>query len=151
MTRPTLRRLGDLAAVALLVFAFSEAAMFLRQHLRDPEDWMRVNRIAIPDHAAGTDPAVLYDRTVLRPFTAVWFVELRRLEPDAPAHTVCAASGESLYEPEEAVGTLPLSEYFGARCVLPPGRYLARTLWRLENGLSLRHSTDPFTVTEPDP
>ena len=111
----------------------------------DPDAYMQV-RVSIPDHAAGDDPLITYDRIIHKPFRAAWLVEMHRFDGDV-SRFVCSGAGENEYDPLEKIGEVHLyAWYMGAECDVPPGRYVLKTVWRTHTGVAIKNHSNTFTI-----
>jgi hypothetical protein len=97
-----------------------------------PITWFEVKNVAVPNFIAGTDPQIIYDRTVHKPFSATWNVEVH-LAGDKTDFSYCTGSGVNNYEPspEAKDANVLLSWFIGKDCHLPPGQYLLQTNWEI--------------------
>ena len=140
---------------AFIVFVFVNAADKFSEWTGDPDDWMIVNAVTVPDFAAGTDPVILYDRTISKRFRAYWTVELQELTAHGAVH-VCD-SGEPQgndYDPEEALARVRLFSWYMGRaspCDVSPGlNYVVKTIWRGRGVPMISNRSNVFTVFPPD-
>ena len=96
-----------------------------------PIEWFQVSNVFVPDHIEGDDPLIVYDRTIHKPFTATWNVDVHLLG-DSEIST-CTGSGVSTYAPTEALpeNGVALSWFIGKDCKLKPGTYTLHTTWEM--------------------
>ncbi len=108
-----------------------------------PVTWMNVNAVIVPDHERGTDPNVVYDRTVFRSFYGHWMVKVYEIGKKYP---VCFGSGSQVFDPEDSLHEPTLSQFIGRACNLKEGSYLLRTTWVLEGDVAIRNTSNVFQV-----
>lgn len=144
------------AVVACSIVLLSDAVTHAWYESYPDDAWMKISKVAVPDHAVGSDPLVTYDRFVTSAtvFSADWVVEAKRAENNRQVGG-CYGSGTSTYEPEEAaVSDWRLSEYVGNPCALSVGCYHLLTKWypRFGNWRRKRpisNLSEQFCVTAP--
>ncbi len=137
-----LRRLVDIGALlALLGIIYT---LYSQAH-QDPADYMILDEISVSDHELNTDPPLLYDPTILQSFWVSWS---RKIYPANLATVVCQGRGRSYLEPLDEVGELTLSDFMDVKCLLPPGAYLIRSSWVLDNGLIIKNTSNTFRVVK---
>lgn len=88
-------------------------------------DWFEVHEVFVPDHVTGSNPFILYDRTIRSDFTGMWVVEAQRREPSGGFSNACSGSGVDDYTrydnlPEDGV---TWTWFFGRPCPIEPGTY----------------------------
>ena len=118
------------AGVVQLSTAFDE-----RHRDRVPvSDWFEVDEIYVPDHKAGSNPLMIYDREVNRDFTGFWIAEVQRVKPGALFQHECSGFGTSQYSTDETIENNEVTwEWFlGRPCAIPPGRYRLRVSYTLK-------------------
>ncbi len=132
-------KLGN-SSLAQLLTASAVAAVFILggRHLLDrwldyfpAETWMKIEEVSVPDHKAGEDPKIFYNRLVTSgtEFRADWHVEARRADDITSTLDVCRGDGQSTYSPGEGPIPYKLSYYMNAKCNLAPGCYRLHTSW----------------------
>lgn len=94
----------------------------------DAADWWQVNDIFVPDHEAGSNPNMIYDRTILHPHRGFWVVEAQRQNVDMQGGVfgaACTGSGVNDYDMEDVIpgNTVTWAWFFGRPCAIPPGVY----------------------------
>lgn len=124
-------RLVELTVALLLASLVIEGASRGREMQRDlvpVSDWLAVNEVFVPDHPQGTDPQVIYDRTIKEPVRGFWVVEIQNREVENLSFTECSGAGVNDYETTDIIpgGTVSLSWLVGKNCGLKPGRYRLR-------------------------
>ncbi len=94
-------------------------------------DWFLVRKVDIADSPEGTDPAVVYDREIRKPFEGKWIVAIIRT---SDKFKICNGNGESVYEPKYALpeAGVTLSWFIGKDCKLPKGQYIAEAFWTIK-------------------
>lgn len=128
------------ALIALLMF-FNRAT----ERDLDPENFMVVNKIYIPDFYSWEDPVIVYDRTVVRDFVADWDVEVYQVGDKTHSCKGAGKAGE--YKRGDDVSGNTLGWYVGKDCFYNPGDYLARTRWTLGNGVVIHNTSNVFIVS----
>jgi len=109
----------------------------------DPNEWFTEIDVDVPNFVVGDDPVVTYERTIVRPFTATFYVELYPVSDEGvrqPRRELCEGTGTFGY----SLGTgnkslMTLSEYVGelshpnhgAKCPIVPGLYVLETKWEM--------------------
>lgn len=126
------QRLIELAA-AVALFYMSVALIEYREAVSKAnvpaEDWFVVNEIYVPDHPVGSNPNMVYDRTILVGHRGFWIAEAQRISPDGREglfENACTGSGVDDYDPSDVLGpdsTVDWTWFFGRPCVVPPGAY----------------------------
>lgn len=74
-------RLGETAAavvIAFVVIQLSHEVADRQKALMPPSAWFVVNEIYVPDHVAGENPDIIYDREIRENFDAFWIAEIQR-------------------------------------------------------------------------
>ena len=113
---------------------------------REPSaDSLMVVSVFVPNLSIGSDPEVVYGREIFEEFKATWLVKVLGFENDV---VVCQGSGIYIYEPDDRVSGMSLSEYIGADCQLSAGRYYMRTSWVPIKGETIKNISNVFTVYE---
>lgn len=128
------------ACVAVLIGAIYQSS----QPDLDPEDYMILNKVYIPDHLQREDPSMIYDREVRQDFDAGWRVVI---ESTSTGKVVCKGSGLGEYRVGERLPEITLSWYIGKFCNLPPDQYFATTNWRIPNGVLIDNTSNVFEVS----
>lgn len=125
-------------AVALFIVA---CAIYITNNLQQRErasvaaaTWFTVANIYVPDHKAGENPEMTYDRTIKEPFQGFWVVEVQRQAADGAFSLECSGSGVNDYEPQDYIpnNTVSWKWFIGKDCSeIPPGTYRLRASWVL--------------------
>jgi hypothetical protein len=125
-------------AVALVMVA---AAVYLIDNIQArqragvaAQNWLTVNDIYVPDHEAGSNPEITYDRTIKEPFQGFWVVEVQRRAADGTFVLECSGSGINDYEPQDYIpnNIVRWSWFIGKSCSdIPAGTYRIRASWTL--------------------
>lgn len=115
------------SAVALVLMLYLQARDQAAMNNVRPEDWFVVNSIYVPDHETGSNPLMIYDRTIFVEHRGFWTVEAQRqVEPgQALFFNECSGSGVSQYDLTDTIPNSAVSWtwFFGRDCVLEPGIY----------------------------
>lgn len=129
------RRLMEVSIALLLsasVVSLSDRIRYVERVRLPPSAWFQINEVFVPDHRVGSNPKMIYDRTVRERFRGFWIVEVQRFEPGgrdtdlfSPA---CSGSGISEYEPADYIpdNTVTWQWFIGRECDVPPGQYRLR-------------------------
>ena len=106
----------------------------LQVQMTEPEDYLIVRGITVRDSVEGTDPVLIYDRTIVRPFRGKWIAGIFLLLDETGAnYGVCNNSGEADYQPETTLpATVKLAWYIERDCKLEPGKYVLKTTWEIK-------------------
>lgn len=97
------------------------------------QNWFEVSSVFIPSHEVGTDPVVIYNRTIKKPFQGRYVAEAHNVA--APNIVVnCSGTGTYFYKPTDKLPeTITLSWLVGRGqndpCVLPVGDYYIEFNW----------------------
>jgi len=95
-------------------------------------DFFVVNTLSIPDFVEGTDPVMVYDRTIKKDFLGTFMVEIRATTATAN-YTVCSNSGSRSYTVGKKLPeTITLKWFVDRDCGLLAGQYVAETTWKIE-------------------
>lgn len=95
--------------------------------------WYDVKSVTVKDTFVGTDPIIILERKINRPFRASWIVTLRRLNVDG-WEEVCSGHGEQDYRMDAKLPVpLRLSWWMGRACsITEPGIYRLNAVWTLQ-------------------
>lgn len=116
------------AAVVAGWFAYSSA---IKKSV-PATDFFTVREINIPDFVEGSDPVVVYDRTIKRDFIGTFIVEIHKAETSAN-YAVCSNSAARNYKAgEKPPPTVTLKWFVDRDCGLSAGQYVAETTWKIE-------------------
>lgn len=127
-----------------------------QKELMPASAWFVINEVYVPDHPAGSDPNVIYDREIHENFDAFWIVESQRQTPNGLWTTVCTGDGVNEYDPSEVIpdNTVSWAWYTNTKCISPPGTYRLRTTytmtrpgWPQKRVFSL---SNEFQITDPE-
>jgi len=111
-------------------------------------DWWVINDIYVPDHEVGTNPNMVYDRTIKVSHRGFWVVEAQRQNADGKGGVfgaACTGSGVNDYDPGEIIveDTVEWGWFFGRPCTIPPGTYrLQLTKDMTKPGYPVKQSRD---------
>jgi len=115
--------------IAYLTVNLIEYREAIRRADIPPTDWFVLNEIFVPDHEAGSDPSILYDRTILSNHRGFWIAEAQRVNPDGRMglfQNACSGSGLDDYDRGEVLpkgNSVRWSWFFGRPCAVEPGVY----------------------------
>lgn len=138
MTYETIRRrLTELMAAVVIVAGILYIANQISQRQRanlPAEAWFVVNEIFVPDHVQGSNPQLIYDRTILAPFLGFWVVEVQKQEENGLFSLVCQGSAISDYTPDDYIpeNKVTWEWLIGKPCEIPPGKYRLRASWKMK-------------------
>ena len=110
--------------------------------------WMTVSSVYVSDTNVGTSPPMLVTRSIFRPFTADWIVEVEEFR-DGYFTLIpeCSGKDRNNYSSENKLPIdLDLEWWSGKLCHLYPGRYRVETTWTFL-GKSIREVSNIFTIT----
>lgn len=104
-----------------------------------PEAWFEVHDIYVPDHEIGSNPLMVYDRSIYVDHRGFWIAEVQRRNrtADDMFFNACSGSGVDQYETTDVIpdDTVSWEWFFGRPCVVGPGTYriqLTREMTRPE-------------------
>lgn len=135
----------DLSVVALiaslLIYAYHKA-------VEDPERYLRGVSVIISDARYPADPAIIYDRTVVKDFYGQWVIKV--INVDQFLDVACHGTGESYFEKGPKTMKMELSRFTKLESCkdLPVGTYLARIHWIINQDPDtiLSYTTNNFTI-----
>ena len=116
--------------------------------------WFEVRAVHVFDTVEGTAPAMAISRSINRPFSARWRVEVER-ETDGGFANWCTQTGSNEYTTDNVLpDPLTLDWWTWPRqCDLPAGRYRVDTQWSVELAPNrhrrIRVVSNTFTVRPP--
>lgn len=118
-----------------------------------PSQWIEVRSVNVADFSVGkSEPPVIYDRTIHKPFDGKWEAEVHRVSDD---FTLCFGNGEARYEPKDKLppAGVTLDWFVGSHCVLPKGQYFIQVNYTIttdQNAVKhMQVASNIFNVTEP--
>jgi hypothetical protein len=130
-----LRAVELAVAVVLAIGVIYFSNTFTLQYRKSvvPNAWFVVNEIFIPDHEAGSNPDMIYDRLVRQPFTGFRVVEVQREEAGGLFSATCQGSGISTYDVDDFnfANKVKWDWFVGDDCRVDPGRYRLRVKWSI--------------------
>lgn len=90
-------------------------------------DWLEIHELYVPDHKAGANPRLVFDKVVLKPFLGFWIAEVQQrgsTQEDEFA-SVCTGIGERGYAPssEDENKEISWREFLGRDCTVAQGNY----------------------------
>lgn len=149
-------RMVELAVAMTMVYVVTAAIDMHRERQREsiaPMEWFEVHEVFVPDHVQGSDPELLYDRTIKQPFTALWVVEAQRREPNGRFANVCSGAGLDDYEPsDELPDPVTWEWFFDRECAVPPGQYRLAVVWDMRRAgypmKRVRARSNIFTISD---
>lgn len=121
-------------AIAYLTIQFVTYFRDVRRDSIPATAWFEVVEVFIPDHDAGTDPRIVYDRIVHENVRGFWIVEIQRREYGELSFTECTGFGINDYEVLDLIPDrqVSLSWFVGKDCALGPGAYRARVSYSFQ-------------------
>ena len=124
-----------------------------------PEEWFEVIELYVPDHEAGEDPLLAYDRDIRADFRGYWVVEIKNrnaLVNGGRFFTACSGNGASDYDPGDVLDPAKVTWtwFIGRPCEVPPGIYRMEVTWDMkvpESDKAKRYTalSNAFRVYEP--
>lgn len=122
------------------IFSLIEDVSRLKLMNSEPEDYFIVSGVTVGNAVEGEQPRVIYDRTVVRPFRAVWTSAVFALpERDGVNYGVCNNSSTADYTPDTRLPASVSLEWFIEKdCNLQPGRYVLKTTWEIRLDYNIR-------------
>lgn len=129
-------RLSELTIALVLVYVIIQISASVGQREREllpATAWFEVDEIFVPDHAQGTNPNLIYNRTIKETFVGHWIVEAQRLQPNGFFKNECSGSGVNEYDPTEVIvdDTVTWAWMFGKPCAVPAGTYRLKAIYTL--------------------
>lgn len=128
----------DAAYILVIGAAVMWITTDVRQYIRDNapvSDYFVVNQIGIPNFAVGENPKVLYDRVVMKEFSATFTAEI---QDAATLQSVCASTKTVIYSPDKSLPKDgPTLSWLMYREPLPDcmpdvGTYRVQICWTIE-------------------
>ena len=123
----------------------------------EPDAWWEVNEIFVPDHVEGSNPEMVYDRTVREDHRGFWVAEVQRVVVGAKGTVfsqACTGSGVDDYETTDFIpgNTVTWNWFLGRPCVVPPGEYrIQLTKDMTKPGWPVKQSRDLSNVFTVEP
>ena len=101
------------------------------------DEWFVVSAFSVPDHKAGEDPVIVFEREIKRPLAGQWSVETQIRKSNGRFTTVCRGSGLSHYSPDENLppGGVTLS-WFRGLCHAGEGQYRLQVVWQFTDAVT---------------
>lgn len=142
----------NLGFLILLLAALFPAFIAGIQQWFPPSYWFELDRVYVHDTVEGKPALMEIDRTIHRPVTMEWTVEVNR-ETMGGFYAYCVQSGQNDYRPGSSLPApteLNLDWWTWPRkCDLPAGRYQVETTYRIRFTLFefiIRNTSNTFTV-----
>ncbi len=111
--------------------------------------WFTVDKMIVPDHKAGENPDIEFERTIKRNMSGRWAVETQSYNGSRWV-TVCRGSGLSNYSVDEDLPRPITLDWFRGACDEKPGLQRLQTVWLFsdEEGLtrSVISESNEYTV-----
>lgn len=156
-TRRGVLRLAEVGVALAIVWILVQIFGFYRDFTRDSVPataFFEVIELHVPDHRAGQDPQIDYDRTIVRPFRGFWVAEIQERAGDG-TRAVCFRPGAANYDPEDRLPeNVSLGWFLHSLCDLEPGTYRIQVGWDiLAEGYPLKQVSffsNWFTVFPPE-
>ena len=134
--RVAVRRMGEVLLLGMLgpplIVVISVGLQYYRSHVDPLRDWFYPVHLHIPDHCAGDDPKVTYDRQIFKSFDNSFHSQFVSVKVNNDlGFPVCAYQSPVFkYYPKSELRANPrLSEFMGRSCVLLSGKYRAEVTW----------------------
>ena len=131
------RRLLELTAALMLTYLVIQLSVAVGQRQKDvlpASAWFAVNEVYVPDHAEGSNPFMIYDRSIRENVRGFWIAEVQRVGSDGLFQNECSGFGTSDYDTTEVIvdNTVSWEWFIGRPCAVPPGRYRIRVSYTLK-------------------
>lgn len=119
--------------LAFMVIQLSSAIGQKQKALVPVSAWFVVNEVFVPDHEYGTNPLMVYDRSIKEDFRGFWIVEVQRLGREGLWSNECSGSGTSDYDITDFIvgNQVKWGWFIGRPCAVSPGDYRLRIGWTL--------------------
>lgn len=131
-----LRRMGFILLYGIIgplaIIAISLLVQMYRSHVDPLKNWFQPIHVHVPDHCAGDDPRIIYDRVISHEFDGAYHAQYINVRVDnSLGFPVCEFQSEVLrYYPKTELRVTPrLSEFMGRSCVLLSGKYRVEVTW----------------------
>lgn len=153
-------RLAEVTVALLLFYLVVNSVAYVREYRRSAvpaSAWFEVFELFVPDHEKGSNPLVIYDRTIHEAFRGFWIVEVQRRDSEELAWTECSGAGLNDYEPTDILPERGVTwEWFlGRPCTVGPGSYRLRVSYEMTKpNWPTKHMvvvSNTFRVTDPQP
>lgn len=130
-------RMAEAAVAVVLVIGiiyFSTIATNQYRRSIPPNVWFAVTEVFVPDFEQGTDPDMIYDRTVRQPFSGFRVVEVQREEDDGLFSNYCQTQSIASYDVDgmSFARKVKWDWFVGAACHVGPGKYRLRVSWTIQ-------------------
>ena len=151
------RHILEFAIAWLLFIGVILTYNYLSQLERDRApitDYFEVRQIGVPDFPLGTNPVIIYDRSVNKAFRGSYTVEVQEAGTLQPLPE-CTGSAEVNYDPDKQlpVGGPTLFWFIGHSCIIPIGSYRIEACWDIHRDRATEvHYCKPsaiFSVFDP--
>ena len=115
-------------------------------------DWFTPTQLYVPDFASGTDPQIVYDRTIKQAFHVIWSVNVQKIL-DSGFANVCTNLGSADFTPELKLPPdgITLNKFVGKDCSLKEGKYRIYVTWTVlrqsYSNVRLNLISNVFTVS----
>lgn len=116
-----------------LVISASQMVSQRQKDLLPASSWFDVVEVFVPDHVAGSNPILTYDREIRETFTGFWIAEVQELTPNGRFRHECSGSGINVYEEDEILidDSVDWDWFIGNECAVDPGTYRLRVNYTL--------------------
>lgn len=135
----------------LLLFSYDYVARIYKNSLPISQ-WFVATQLYVPDFNADEPPFILWDRTIKKPFTADWVVNVQAFLPSSKTFNTCYGDGRGSYSPEKALPAegVTLEWFVGKKCFLLPGKYRLEATWIIHRDgyedVTVKIASNVFTV-----
>lgn len=114
--------------VVYIGIGLTEYRQAMKREAVPASDWFEITEIFVPDHAVGSNPDMIYGRTIHVAHRGFWVAEVQRVNPgghEGVFQNACTGSGVNEYEEDEVLieQTVTWSWFFGRPCRVGPGVY----------------------------
>lgn len=134
--RVAMRRMGEMFLFGmlglLLIVVISIVHQYYRTHIDPLRNWFYPVHLHVPNHCAGSDPKVTYDRQIFKSFDNSFHSQFVSVKVSNDlGFPICAYQSQVFkYYPKSELRANPrLSEFMGRSCVLLSGKYRAEVTW----------------------
>ena len=106
-----------------------------KEELVATKEWFQVHSMQVPNTPKAHDNFRLYvDRTIHKPFLAMWGAEVNRIEPNGSQSLQCGGGGVNYYKPTDNLpnnNNPDLNWWVGGECDLGEGAHQIHVIWVL--------------------
>lgn len=129
-------KLVELLLAVIVAYMVVQVSLLIgarNKNLLPASAWFQVNDIFVPDHTTGTNPTMIYDRSVREDFKGFWIVEVQQVRTDGLFSHACGGFGTSLYSTDEVIekNEVTWDWFIGRPCAVAPGHYRLRVSYAM--------------------